>query len=79
MKQTLIWSLLAPAMLAAAGGTSTLAQTTDSGGMLRDKAGKTIYTFDKDAAGAAASMVAPATGRFSWLARVQLAGDPYKY
>jgi predicted lipoprotein with Yx(FWY)xxD motif len=36
------------AVLAAA--TSALAQTTDSGGLLRDAAGRTLYTFDKDAA-----------------------------
>ncbi len=35
------------ALLAAA---STFAQTSDSGGLLRDPAGKTLYTFDKDAA-----------------------------
>lgn len=38
---------LTVALLAAA---SAFAQTTDSGGLLRDKAGKTLYTFDKDAA-----------------------------
>jgi predicted lipoprotein with Yx(FWY)xxD motif len=27
------------------------AQTTESGGLLRDAAGKTLYTFDKDSAG----------------------------
>jgi predicted lipoprotein with Yx(FWY)xxD motif len=39
--------MLTVALLAAA---SAFAQTTDSGGLLRDKAGKTLYTFDKDAA-----------------------------
>ena len=38
---------LTMALMAAA---SVFAQTTDSGGVLRDKAGKTLYTFDKDAA-----------------------------
>ena len=38
---------LTMALMAAA---SVFAQTTDSGGLLRDKAGKTLYTFDKDAA-----------------------------
>jgi predicted lipoprotein with Yx(FWY)xxD motif len=38
---------LTVALLAAA---SAFAQTTDSGGLLRDKTGKTLYTFDKDAA-----------------------------
>lgn len=41
-------STLTIALLAAA---STFAQTTDSGGLLRDKAGITLYTFDNDAAG----------------------------
>jgi predicted lipoprotein with Yx(FWY)xxD motif len=35
------------ALLAAA---SAFAQTTEAAGLLRDKAGKTLYTFDKDAA-----------------------------
>ena len=35
------------ALLAAA---SAFAQTSEAGGMLRDKTGKTLYTFDKDAA-----------------------------
>jgi len=38
---------LTVALLAAA---SAFAQTTDNGGLLRDTAGKTLYTFDKDAA-----------------------------
>jgi predicted lipoprotein with Yx(FWY)xxD motif len=38
---------LTVALLAAA---SAFAQTTEAGGLLRDKAGKTLYTFDKDAA-----------------------------
>jgi predicted lipoprotein with Yx(FWY)xxD motif len=38
---------LTVALLAAA---SALAQTTDAGGLLRDATGKTLYTFDKDAA-----------------------------
>jgi predicted lipoprotein with Yx(FWY)xxD motif len=38
---------LSVALLAA---TAALAQTTDSGGLLRDAAGKTLYTFDKDSA-----------------------------
>ena len=38
---------LTVALLAAA---SAFAQPTEAGGMLRDKAGKTLYTFDKDAA-----------------------------
>jgi predicted lipoprotein with Yx(FWY)xxD motif len=41
------FTMLTLALLAAA---SAFAQTTDSGGMLRDKTGKTLYTFDKDAA-----------------------------
>jgi predicted lipoprotein with Yx(FWY)xxD motif len=41
------FTMLTVALLAAA---SAFAQTTDSGGMLRDKAGKTLYTFDQDAA-----------------------------
>ena len=41
------FATLTVALLAAA---SAFAQTTDSGGLLRDKAGKTLYTFDKDAA-----------------------------
>ena len=45
----LIFSLLTAGILAAA-ATSALAQTTDNGGLLRDKAGKTLYTFDKDGA-----------------------------
>lgn len=40
-------SALTVALLAAG---SAFAQTTDSGGLLRDNAGKTLYTFDKDAA-----------------------------
>jgi predicted lipoprotein with Yx(FWY)xxD motif len=39
------FATLTVALLAAA---SAFAQTTDSGGLLRDKAGKTLYTFDKD-------------------------------
>jgi predicted lipoprotein with Yx(FWY)xxD motif len=42
------FATLTIALLAAA---TAFAQTTDSGGLLRDKAGKTLYTFDKDAAG----------------------------
>jgi predicted lipoprotein with Yx(FWY)xxD motif len=38
---------LTVALLAAA---SAFAQTSDSAGLLRDKAGKTLYTFDKDPA-----------------------------
>ncbi len=41
------FATLTVALLAAA---SAFAQTTDSGGLLRDNAGKTLYTFDKDAA-----------------------------
>jgi predicted lipoprotein with Yx(FWY)xxD motif len=41
------FATLTVAVLAAA---SAFAQTTDSAGLLRDKAGKTLYTFDKDAA-----------------------------
>ena len=41
------FATLTVALLAAA---SAFAQTTASGGLLRDKAGKTLYTFDKDAA-----------------------------
>ncbi len=41
------FATLTVALLAVA---SAFAQTTDSGGLLRDKAGKTLYTFDKDAA-----------------------------
>jgi predicted lipoprotein with Yx(FWY)xxD motif len=37
------FATLTVALLAAA---SAFAQTTDSGGLLRDKAGKTLYTFD---------------------------------
>jgi predicted lipoprotein with Yx(FWY)xxD motif len=39
------------AAFAALCATVVLAQTTTSDGLLRDKAGKTLYTFDKDAAG----------------------------
>jgi predicted lipoprotein with Yx(FWY)xxD motif len=42
------FATLTVALLAAA---SAFAQTSDSGGLLRDKAGKTLYTFDKDAGG----------------------------
>jgi predicted lipoprotein with Yx(FWY)xxD motif len=42
------FATLTVALLAAA---SAFAQTTDSGGVLRDKAGKTLYTFDKDSGG----------------------------
>ena len=38
---------LTVALLAAA---AAVAQTIDSGGLLRDKTGRTLYTFDKDAA-----------------------------
>ena len=41
------FATLTVALLAAA---SAFAQTTEAGGMLRDKAGKTLYIFDKDAA-----------------------------
>jgi predicted lipoprotein with Yx(FWY)xxD motif len=41
------FATLTVALLAAA---SAFAQTNDTGGLLRDKAGKTLYTFDKDAA-----------------------------
>ncbi len=41
------FATLTVALLAAA---SAFAQTSDSGGLLRDAAGKTLYTFDKDAA-----------------------------
>jgi predicted lipoprotein with Yx(FWY)xxD motif len=41
------FATLTVALLAAA---SAFAQTTDAGGLLRDKVGKTLYTFDKDAA-----------------------------
>jgi predicted lipoprotein with Yx(FWY)xxD motif len=41
------FATLTVALLAAA---SAFAQTTDSAGLLRDKDGKTLYTFDKDAA-----------------------------
>lgn len=42
--------------VAALGATAlpTLAQTTDSGGMLRDPQGKTLYIFDKDGGGVSA-------------------------
>ncbi len=43
-------------LLLAAGlsGLSALAQTQEQGGLLRDAAGRTLYTFDKDANGASA-------------------------
>ncbi len=41
-------TVLAIVMLGAA---SVFAQTTDSNGLLRDKNGMTLYTFDKDASG----------------------------
>jgi predicted lipoprotein with Yx(FWY)xxD motif len=46
MKRTLI--SLATVTIALLGAGTTFAQTTDTGGLLRDKAGKTLYTFDKD-------------------------------
>ena len=42
------FATLTVALLAAA---SAFAQTTDAGGLLRDKTGKTLYTFDKDSGG----------------------------
>lgn len=39
------------AAFAALCATVVLAQTTTSDGLMRDKTGKTLYTFDKDAAG----------------------------
>jgi predicted lipoprotein with Yx(FWY)xxD motif len=41
---------LATLCVALLGATAVLAQTTDSGGLLRDAGGKTLYTFDKDSA-----------------------------
>jgi predicted lipoprotein with Yx(FWY)xxD motif len=41
---------LATFTIAVLGAASALAQTADDGGLLRDAAGKTLYTFDKDAA-----------------------------
>jgi predicted lipoprotein with Yx(FWY)xxD motif len=41
---------LATFTIAVLGAATALAQTSDSGGLLRDAAGKTLYTFDKDAA-----------------------------
>src|SRR5688500_10483008 len=51
IRQTLL-SLCVAALGAAALPTS--AQTTESGGMLRDAQGKTLYIFDKDTAGVSA-------------------------
>lgn len=42
---------IAVAAAAALCATAAPAQTTTSDGLLRDKVGKTLYTFDKDAAG----------------------------
>ncbi len=43
--------VLAILTAAALGANPAGAQTTESGGLLRDAAGKTLYTFDKDVAG----------------------------
>jgi predicted lipoprotein with Yx(FWY)xxD motif len=44
------FAALATATVAVLAAAPAVAQTTDTGGPLRDGAGKTLYTFDKDAA-----------------------------
>jgi predicted lipoprotein with Yx(FWY)xxD motif len=52
MKRTLFaLATFAIATLSALSCATVFAQTTESGGLLRDKAGKTLYLFDKDVAG----------------------------